>query len=81
VPLIEEAAEIVAEADVFVVVGTSLQVYPAAGLVGEVSPGVSVYIVDPGNPAVSGSSNLTFIQEKATTGMQRLRELLLGTTN
>lgn len=79
VPAIEEATEIVAQADIFVVVGTSLVVYPAAGLVNYVNRNVPVYIVDPGEPAFTHRNNLTFIQEKATTGLQQLIAELLPT--
>ncbi len=72
VPAIEEAAKITQEADVFVVVGTSLVVYPAAGLIDFVDPKAPRFIVDPSKPPVSSENNLTFIEEKATIGMQLL---------
>ncbi len=69
VPMIEEAAYITREADIFIVVGTSLAVYPAAGLVDFVEPTVPIYVVDPNLPDIAPRPNLTFIQEPATTGL------------
>ncbi len=77
VPLIPEAAKLTATADIFVIVGTSLNVYPAAGLVDHVPAQVPVFLVDPGPLAVSHIPNLTFIKEKATLGIMKLQEILL----
>lgn len=77
VPLIPEAARLTATADIFVIVGTSLNVYPAAGLVGSVRARVPVFLIDPGQMAVSHIPNLTFIKEKASAGMLKLQEILL----
>ncbi|WEK34689.1 MAG: NAD-dependent deacylase [Candidatus Pseudobacter hemicellulosilyticus] len=76
VPMIEQAVPLVRSADIFVIVGTSLVVYPAAGLVDFVAPGVPVYIVDKKIPYTSSSGLLTAIEQPATTGMQELRALL-----
>lgn len=77
VPMFERAAEIAAQAEVMVVVGTSLAVYPAASLVRYVRPEVPIYLVDPGNPDVSGIRNpLTIIRKRATEGVPELVELL-----
>jgi len=78
VPLIEPAMKIAAEADLFVVVGTSLAVYPAAGLLNFVRPGVPIYVVDPNLPEVRPRPQLTFMQEPATTGLTRLADQLLA---
>lgn len=75
VPMIEPAAEVVAQADILVIVGTSLVVYPAAGLLHYARPGVPVYYIDP-KPALVGSS-VHVIAEPATKGMQTLRKILL----
>lgn len=77
VPNIEPAMQLVEEADIFVVVGTSLVVYPAAGLIRCVRPGVPVYYIDP-NPSesVNWMSNVTVIRATATEGMRRLKEIL-----
>ena len=77
VPMFERAAEIAAQAEVMVVVGTSLAVYPAASLVRYVRPEVPIYLVDPGNPDVSGIRNpLTIIRKRAAEGIPELVELL-----
>ncbi len=77
VPLIEPAAEHCAQADIFVVVGTSLQVYPAAGLVDYVVAKVPKFIVDPHLAPISRYANLTMISELASTGMQKVRDQLM----
>ncbi len=74
VPNIEKAVELTAEADIFVVIGTSLNVYPAAGLLHYVRRGVPVYYIDP-NPAPT-PPGVTVIKATATEGMRRLAELL-----
>ena len=74
VPNIEKAAELVGRADVFVVIGTSLQVYPAAGLLQCVRPGVPVYYIDP-NPAVTPDW-VHVIKAPASEGMKILSEEL-----
>ena len=77
VPLIEPAAELVAAADIFAVVGTSLNVYPAAGLVQVARPEVPKYIIDPNVPQISGVRNLTAIEQVGSIGLAKLRDLLL----
>lgn len=76
VPKMEEAVELVSEADVFVVIGTSLVVYPAAGLINFVRPGIPIYYIDPNPANVSGIPGVTVIREPATRGMQILARLL-----
>lgn len=77
VPMFERAAGIAAQAEVMIVVGTSLAVYPAASLVRYVRPEVPIYLVDPGNPDVSGIRNpLTVIRKRAAEGVPELVELL-----
>lgn len=77
VPEFEQAAEIAAGADVLVVVGTSLAVYPAASLVRYVRQGVSVFVVDPGTPDTAMIRNpLTHIRRPASQGMPELMEHL-----
>lgn len=77
VPAIEEAARIVQEAEIFVVLGTSLSVYPAAGLLQFVNKGVPVYIIDPGSPRYQDSDHLHVIKDKASSGVNKLKEILL----
>ncbi len=74
VPMLEPAAKAASEADVFVIIGTSLVVYPAAGLVQFVPKGVPVYLIDP-NP-VSVDSNVTQIQKGASEGMRELLKMI-----
>lgn len=76
VPKMEDAIELVQEADIVMVVGTSLQVYPAAGLVNYAPATSPIYIIDPGAPAYSHRNNLTFIQQKASVGVPQLLENL-----
>lgn len=76
VPMISVAAECASEADVFVIVGTSLNVYPAAGLVQYVRPGVPVYIIDPEPVMTSGRRAVTHIAKGASEGMKELCALL-----
>ncbi|MFM8347999.1 MAG: Sir2 family NAD-dependent protein deacetylase [Bacteroidota bacterium] len=76
VPLMEEAAWLATRADVMLVVGTSLQVYPAAGLVRFVKSGVPVLVVDPGAPGEGLIRGAQFIREPASTGMEKVREFL-----
>ncbi|GAB3225057.1 NAD-dependent deacylase [Hymenobacter seoulensis] len=79
VPLMEQAIEEAARADVFLVVGTSLQVYPAAGLVNYVHPATPIYIIDPSRPPVTSRPNLLFISEPATTGVPKVATTLRRT--
>lgn len=77
VPMFERAAEIAQTADVMVVVGTSLAVYPAASLVRYVRSDIPIYVVDPGSPDTAGIRNpLTLIRKRAAEGMPELAALL-----
>ena len=76
VPMIEPAAEITASADIFVVVGTSLAVYPAAGLLNFAPRGIPKFIVDKRVPHTTAISNLTAIEKPATEGVVALRDKL-----
>mgnify|MGYP000421589036 CR=1 FL=1 len=75
VPMIEPAMEIVSKADTVIIVGTSMQVYPAAGLVQYAKPEVQIYFVDP-NPSISNSLRVQVFAEKASTGMKKVAELI-----
>jgi len=77
VPMIEEAARIVSQADIFIVIGTSMVVYPAAGLIHYVSRNTPKYIIDPDATSISGMPNLTAIAKKAGEGVPDLVEELL----
>ena len=77
VPMFDRATQIAAEADIMVVVGTSLAVYPAAMLVRYAKAGVPIYVVDPGDPDTSMIRNpLTHIKERGAIGVPRLVEML-----
>ncbi|MBD5236099.1 MAG: NAD-dependent deacylase [Bacteroidales bacterium] len=76
VPLIEEAARIVSEADIFVVIGTSLVVYPAAGLLQCVRPGTPIYYIDPNPASTGGVANVTVIKKGASEGLRELVSIL-----
>ncbi|MFI3268575.1 MAG: Sir2 family NAD-dependent protein deacetylase [Rikenellaceae bacterium] len=77
VPMIERAAKIVETADVLVIVGTSLAVYPAASLVRYVSQRVPIYLVDPNPPTLVGIPNkVHYIGENSITGVPKLCEIL-----
>jgi len=69
VPKIEEAAETVARADILLIVGTSMQVYPAASLYTYARPGCPIYLIDPA-PVELREGRIVHIREKATSGMQ-----------
>ncbi|MDE6804102.1 MAG: NAD-dependent deacylase [Muribaculaceae bacterium] len=78
VPNIEPAVELVAKADIFVVIGTSLNVYPAAGLLLFVRPGVPIYYIDPNPASTVGIPNVHVIKEPATRGVEELARILTG---
>lgn len=76
VPMIETAAAICAKADLFMLVGTSLAVYPAAGLINYTPAHVLKYIIDPKIPSVERYQNLVKIEETATIGLKIAADLL-----
>lgn len=71
VPEIENAASIVSTADLFMIIGTSLVVYPAAGLSRYTPPNIPIYIIDKGSPEFTPSPRITFIQQPASVGLQK----------
>jgi NAD-dependent deacetylase len=76
VPKMEEAVPVVYSADIFVVVGTSLVVYPAAGLINYVELETPKFIIDKKIPYTSPMRNLTLIEKPATEGVKELIDLL-----
>jgi NAD-dependent deacetylase len=76
VPMIEEAIPIMYEADIFVLIGTSLAVYPAAGLVDYVKEKVKKYVIDKRIPHVTRYSNIITIEMPATEGVVELKKIL-----
>ena len=77
VPMLDAARKITDTADLLLIVGTSMQVYPAAGLIHFVRPATPIYFIDP-KPAVSSRDfkNLTIIQDRAVSGMEQLVRML-----
>ncbi|MDE6296098.1 MAG: NAD-dependent deacylase [Muribaculaceae bacterium] len=78
VPNIEKAVELVSQADVFVVIGTSLVVYPAAGLLHYVRPDTPIYYIDPNPADIPAALGVHIIKAKATEGMRILSRELTG---
>ncbi|HEY9124000.1 MAG TPA: NAD-dependent deacylase [Bacteroidales bacterium] len=76
VPAMEEAIGLTQEADIFVIIGTSLNVYPAAGIVDYVKPEVPIFFIDPKPANTHYRQNLEIIAEKASTGMEILLKKL-----
>lgn len=76
VPKIEDAIEVVEKADIMIIIGTSLQVYPAAGLVNYMRKDKPIYIIDPKDVSTGNNPNITFIKDIASKGMKRVMELL-----
>ncbi len=77
VPMIEPALTLVQDADILLVIGTSLLVYPAAGLINYAKKGAQKYIVDPNIPN-NIPSDFTVIKEKASTGILSFKKELYG---
>ena len=74
--MISVAAEYAREADIFVIIGTSLNVYPAAGLVQYTKPNCPIYLIDPEAVQTSGIQHLKHIQKGASEGMKELMKVL-----
>jgi len=79
VNMIPAAAELSGTADIYVIIGTSLNVYPAAGLVSYVLPGTPIYLIDPGEINAGHIPGVRIIKENASTGTRRLVKELKGT--
>jgi len=77
VPEIGNAVNIAKQADIFVVIGTSLQVYPAAGLIQYTDFLTPKYLIDPHKPDIAFANNITFIQKPASEGVEDLLKILL----
>lgn len=75
VPMIEEAVELVRQADIMVVIGTSLNVYPAAGLLDFAPSGMPIFLIDP-KPVSARRNDVHQIQKGASEGMEELRAIL-----
>lgn len=77
VPKLEEGAVAVSECDILLVVGTSLAVYPAAGLVNYITPGRPIYLIDP-KPIKINYSQYVQIEDVASSGMEKFKGIVLG---
>jgi NAD-dependent deacetylase len=77
VPMMEQAAVIASAADIFVVIGSSLNVYPAAGLIGYAPLKASLWLIDPADVIVPAGRETKIIREKATRGVEILTSRLL----
>ncbi len=77
VPMMDEAVRLTSEADIFVVVGSSLNVYPAAGLINYAPKNASLWLIDPNDVAVPELRNVEIIRKGASEGVRMLTEKLL----
>jgi NAD-dependent deacetylase len=77
VPMLEKAIEEVLQADILIVVGTSLQVYPAAGLIDYAKEEAAKYVIDPNMPYISPRENLYLFPEVASSGLKKVVDELL----
>lgn len=79
IPMLDRAIEITEKADILIIIGTSMQVYPAASLIHFIKPKTHVYFIDP-KPTIQENQykNLTIISEKASTGVIKLVTELIG---
>jgi NAD-dependent deacetylase len=76
VPMMDDALMLASQADIFVVIGTSLVVYPAASIVNYVAPSIPILVVDKKVPKVN-RNDVTYIEKPATEGMEELKNILL----
>ncbi|RNC79533.1 MAG: NAD-dependent deacylase [Balneola sp.] len=81
VPLIEIAAQIVAQADLLIVIGTSLVVYPAASLVNYAKKGIPKFIIDPSTPELFSYADWIHIKQSACAGVEELEQHLIHLRN
>ncbi|AFU70082.1 NAD-dependent protein deacetylase, SIR2 family [Psychroflexus torquis ATCC 700755] len=77
VPMMEKAIDILKQTDLLIIIGTSMQVYPAAGLIDFAPSSTPIYFIDP-NPSISESTDVHIYAEKATTGVDKLVRKLLA---
>ena len=75
VPMMDTAIDIVSQADILLIIGTSLNVYPAASLVNFTSSHIPIYLIDP--KPVQANSRTIQIEEKASVGMLKMKDLLI----
>ena len=75
--MIEVAAKITQTADIFIVIGTSMVVHPAAGLIHYLDSSIPKYVIDPNKPEMAKFKNIEFITEKASIGVKQLVDKLM----
>jgi len=75
VPMIDKAIDYVEQADIFVIIGTSMNVYPAAGLLNYVPRDVPVFLIDPKEVKVNESRSIRVIRKGASDGMKELTDI------
>jgi len=78
VPMFEKATKILSTADIFMLVGTSLQVYPAAGLIEYLPTEIPKYIIDKSPPFIPPHHNFTVIEKPATEGVKEVKKILIA---
>ena len=78
VPMIETAIDYAETADIFLIIGTSLNVYPAAGLLNYVPAHVPVYLIDPKQVPIVSGRKVHVIQKGASEGMEELKKIIVG---
>lgn len=77
VPMLDEAIKITQDAEILIIIGTSMLVYPAAGLIQYSKPNIPIYFIDPKPNIIKGGTyNLTILKEKASVGMEKLMQIL-----
>lgn len=77
VPEMEKAIELTKQADILIIIGTSMQVYPAASLIDYIPSNTPIYFIDP-NPSLSNKTNITNIKSNAQEGTMQLIKMLVG---
>jgi NAD-dependent deacetylase len=81
VPMIEKAVKVLPAADIFILAGTSLQVYPAAGLIDFLPPKIPKYIIDTDPPLILPNHNFMIIKKPATEGVEEVKSILIKSLN
>lgn len=76
VPAIEQAAAITQTAQALIIIGTSMNVYPAAGLIDYAPKEIPIFVIDPNQVAVSNKTGITFIKEPASTGVSKAIDII-----
>ncbi len=76
VPMMDNAIHALRDADIFIIIGTSLNVYPAAGLLNYAPARIPIYLIDPNEVRVAGNNRLTVIRRGASEGMREIIDLL-----